>query len=108
MSTYSQPSLILRSWIVPKHFPNTDPINDILPFVLQETRLYFIHPIPNKPQQIMGTTAISFFEPSILLIPSAQKRKVQTETSSLITVTTNDSTNYQLTNSSWKDELEEI
>ena len=40
--------------------------------------------------------------------PPAQKRKVQTEKSFIITATTNDSTNYQLTSSSWIDELKEF
>ena len=40
--------------------------------------------------------------------PPAQKRKVQNETSSIITATTNDSTNYQLTSSSWKDGLDDL
>ena len=40
--------------------------------------------------------------------PSKQKREVQTETSLIITATTNDSTNYQLTSSSWKIELKDL
>ena len=48
------------------------------------------------------------FPPPSFSPPVAQKRKVQNETSSIITATTNDSTNYQLTSSSWKDELEDL
>ena len=48
------------------------------------------------------------FPPPSFSPPPAQKRKVQNETSSIITATTNDSTNYQLTSSSWKDELEDL
>ena len=47
-----------------------------------------------------------FSPPPSFSPPPAQKRKIQTETSSIITATTNDSTNYQLTSSSWKEELE--
>ena len=40
--------------------------------------------------------------------PSYQKRKVHNKTLSINTVTTTDSTNYPLTISSWKDELDEL
>ena len=40
--------------------------------------------------------------------PPPQKRKVQTEVSSVITAISNDFTNYQLTNLFWKDELKEL
>ena len=40
--------------------------------------------------------------------PPYQKRKVHNETSFINTVTTNDSTNYPLTTSSWKDELNDL
>ena len=40
--------------------------------------------------------------------PPAQKGKVQNETSSIVTATTNDSTNYQLTSLSWKYKLEDL
>ena len=40
--------------------------------------------------------------------PPSQKRKVQTEESFVITAISNDFTNYQLTNLSWKDELKEF
>ena len=49
-----------------------------------------------------------FPPPPSFFPPPAQKRKVQTETSSIITATTNDSANYQLISSSWKDELEDL
>ena len=60
----------------------------------------------NKP----WTLPTSNFPPPPSFSPSpAQKRKVQTETSSIITATINDCTNYyQLTLSSWKDELEDL
>ena len=38
--------------------------------------------------------------------PPSQKRNDQTETASIIIATTNDSANYQLTNSSLKEEIE--
>ena len=56
--------------------------------------------------QILPTS--HFPPPQSFTQPLTQKRKVQTETSSIITATTNDSTNYQLTSSSWKDELEDL
>ena len=46
--------------------------------------------------------------PSQLSPPSSQKQKVHNDTSIINTVTTTDSTNYQLTTSSLKDELDEL
>ena len=48
------------------------------------------------------------FNPPTFQPPPSQKIKVQTETSFIVTATTTDSTNYQLTTSSWKEKLEEL
>ena len=65
---------------------------------------------PNKPWTL-PTSQFSKspnFNPPTFQPPPSQKRKVQTENSSIVTATTTDSTNYQLTTSSWKEELEEL
>ena len=49
-----------------------------------------------------------FSPPSQFSPPPFQKQKVHNDTSTMNTATTTDSTNYQLTTSSWKDELDEL
>ena len=49
-----------------------------------------------------------FSPPSQSSPPPSQKQKVHNDTSTINTATTTDSTNYQLTTSSWKDELDDL
>ena len=49
-----------------------------------------------------------FYPPSQSSPPPSQKQKVHNDTSTINTATTTDSTNYQLTTSSWKDELDDL
>ena len=51
---------------------------------------------------------LPFSLPSQFSQPCFQKQKVHNDTSTINTATTTDSTNYQLTTFSWKDELDEL
>ena len=115
MPSHSQPSLILCRILISKHFPNSPPLSLIYspPSYKRPVSISFTP----EPTNLNKTWTLSPFQfspsshfphsPSFSP-PLAQKRKVQTETSSIITATRNDSTNHQLTSSSWKDELEEL
>ena len=56
----------------------------------------------------MGDTSITLLSSITSFSTPHQKIKVNNETSSINTVTTTDSTNYPLTTSSWKDDLNDL
>ena len=65
-------------------------------------------PNPISTNKAGATPPLPFSLPSQFSPPPYQKREVHNETSSINTVTTTDPTNYPLTISSWKDELDEL
>ena len=95
-----------------KTLSNSSPINDIFSLSYKRPVSISFTPDPTYNTWTLPTSNLSlppnFPPPRSFSPPPAQKRKVQTKTSPIITATTNESTNYQLTSSSWKDELEDL